>query len=94
MRQALTVVYLSDRLSIENHLCLGRVVAMTDETSSLRERVRSRYAEAARAVLEPRPGVTAQCVEISGTGQGSATVLVTTTDYGSAEDYTVITITR
>ncbi|MBO0806824.1 MAG: arsenite methyltransferase [Actinobacteria bacterium] len=42
---------------------------MTDETSSgLRERVRSRYAEAARAVLEPRPGVTAQCVEISGTG--------------------------
>ena len=27
-------------------------------------------------------------------GQGSATVLVTTTDYGSAEDYTVITITR
>jgi len=41
---------------------------MTDQTSSLRERVRSRYAEAARAVLEPRPGVTAQCVEISGTG--------------------------
>jgi arsenite methyltransferase len=42
---------------------------MIDETSAdLREQVRSRYAEAARAVLEPRPGVTAQCVEISGTG--------------------------
>jgi arsenite methyltransferase len=42
---------------------------MSDETSTgLREEVRARYAEAARAVLEPRPGVTAQCVEISGTG--------------------------
>jgi SAM-dependent methyltransferase len=68
MRQTLTVVYLLGRLSIENYLCLERVVAMTDETSSLREQVRSRYAEAARAVLEPRPGVTAQCVEVSGTG--------------------------
>jgi arsenite methyltransferase len=37
---------------------------MSDETSAgLREQVRSRYAEAARAVLEPRPGVTAQCCE-------------------------------
>jgi hypothetical protein len=27
-------------------------------------------------------------------GQGSATVLVTTTDYGSAQDYTVITISK
>jgi len=42
---------------------------MSEATSAdLREAVRSRYAEAARAVLEPRPGVTAQCVEISGTG--------------------------
>ena len=42
---------------------------MSDETStSLREEVRARYAEAARAVLEPRPGVTAQSVEISATG--------------------------
>jgi len=42
---------------------------MSEETSAdLREAVRSRYAEAARAVLEPRPGVTAQCVEMSGTG--------------------------
>jgi arsenite methyltransferase len=42
---------------------------MSDQTSTdLREVVRSRYAEAARAVLEPRPGVTAQSVELSGTG--------------------------
>ena len=37
---------------------------MSDETNSdLRAAVRSRYAEAARAVLEPRPGVAAQSVE-------------------------------
>jgi arsenite methyltransferase len=42
---------------------------MTDETrSDIREQVRSRYAEAARAVLEPRRGVTAQCIESSATG--------------------------
>ena len=42
---------------------------MSDGTSTgLREEVRARYAEAARAVLAPRPGVTAQCVEISATG--------------------------
>ena len=47
---------------------------MSDETSNnLREAVRSRYAEAARAVLEPRPGVTAQSVEIAGTGSCCAT---------------------
>jgi arsenite methyltransferase len=41
---------------------------MREETSSdLREAVRARYAEAARAVLEPKPGVTAQSVEMSGT---------------------------
>jgi arsenite methyltransferase len=52
---------------------------VSDRTAdSLREEVRSRYAEAARAVLEPRPGVTAQCVESSATGSccgaGSAAV--------------------
>jgi SAM-dependent methyltransferase len=37
---------------------------MSDETTTgLREAVRSRYAAAARVVLEPRPGVTAQCVD-------------------------------
>jgi arsenite methyltransferase len=42
---------------------------MNDQASTdLREEVRSRYAEAARAVLEPRPGVTAQSVEMFGTG--------------------------
>jgi SAM-dependent methyltransferase len=42
---------------------------MTDETSTgLREEVRSKYAEAARAVLDPKPGVTAQSVELAGTG--------------------------
>ncbi|HUA40415.1 MAG TPA: arsenite methyltransferase [Streptosporangiaceae bacterium] len=42
---------------------------MTDQASSvLREQVRSRYAEAARAVLEPREGVTAQAVERGGAG--------------------------
>jgi len=49
---------------------------MSEETSTdLREAVRSRYAEAARAVLEPRPGVTAQSVEMSATGSccGSST---------------------
>jgi hypothetical protein len=40
---------------------------MTDQTSTdLREAVRARYAEAARAVLTPEPGVTAQSVEMSG----------------------------
>jgi len=42
---------------------------VSDQTSTdLREEVRSKYAAAARAVLEPRPGVTAQSVELSGTG--------------------------
>jgi arsenite methyltransferase len=44
-------------------------MGMSEETSAdLREAVRSRYAEAARAVLEPRPGVTAQSVEMSAAG--------------------------
>jgi len=78
MRQALTPVYFSGRLGIDNHRCL-EVMAMSDETDAgLREQIRARYAEAAQAVLEPRPGVTAQCVEISGTGSccgtGSATL--------------------
>ena len=38
----------------------------SDETSTgLREEVRSRYGRAARAVLEPRPGVAAGCCESS-----------------------------
>jgi arsenite methyltransferase len=40
-------------------------MVLTDKTSSdsLREEVRARYAEAARAVLDPRPGVAASCAE-------------------------------
>jgi arsenite methyltransferase len=39
---------------------------MSEETSAdLREAVRSRYAKAARAILEPKPGITAQSVESS-----------------------------
>jgi arsenite methyltransferase len=46
-----------------------RVIMVGDETSTdLREEVRARYAQAARAVLEPRPGVTAACCESSPTG--------------------------
>jgi arsenite methyltransferase len=41
---------------------------MTDQTrTDLREQVRSRYAAAARAVLEPQPGVTASCCGSSAT---------------------------
>jgi arsenite methyltransferase len=41
---------------------------MSEEArADMRAAVRSRYAQAARAVLEPRPGVTAQCVESSAT---------------------------
>jgi len=55
-------------VGIDSHLCLG-VIGMSGRTSTdLREQVRSRYAAAARTVLEPRPGVTAQSVELSGTG--------------------------
>jgi arsenite methyltransferase len=40
---------------------------MSDRASAgLREQVRATYAEAARAVLDPRPGVTARCCESDG----------------------------
>src|SRR5215831_12176245 len=63
-------------VGIDNHLCLG-VIVMTEQTSTgLREEVRSRYAEAARAVLQPAPGVSASCCGGSATdsccGAGSA----------------------
>jgi arsenite methyltransferase len=42
------------------------VIVMSDETTAgVREAVRARYAQAARAVLDPRPGVTAACCESS-----------------------------
>jgi SAM-dependent methyltransferase len=41
---------------------------MTDQASAdLREEVRARYADAARAVTDPRPGVSASCCETSAT---------------------------
>jgi arsenite methyltransferase len=76
MQQALTIVYLFGMLKIDRYLCLG-MIGMSDQTSiDLREEVRAKYAAAARAVLEPRSGVTAQSVERSATGSccgGSAT---------------------
>jgi arsenite methyltransferase len=59
---------------------------MSDELSTdLREAVRSRYAEAARAVLEPRPGVTAQSVESSAAGScGGSSAADSCCDTGSA----------
>jgi arsenite methyltransferase len=63
MRQALTPVYFSGRLDIDSYLCLGDH-EMSDETSAdLREAVRARYAEAARAVLDPKDGAAASCCD-------------------------------
>jgi SAM-dependent methyltransferase len=43
---------------------MQEVIVMSDQANTdLRAAVRSRYAEAARAVLNPRPGVTAACCE-------------------------------
>jgi arsenite methyltransferase len=44
-----------------------QVVMTHQDGADLREEVRARYAEAARAVLAPRPGVTAQSCEAAGT---------------------------
>jgi SAM-dependent methyltransferase len=68
MRQALTTVYLSGTVASTVIYAL-EVIGMSDQTNTeLREQVRSRYAAAARAVLEPTPGVTAQSVELAGAG--------------------------
>ena len=67
MQQALTTVYVSGRLGIDNDLCLW-VMRMSDQASTgLREEVRARYAEAARAVLEPKAGAAASCCGNSAT---------------------------
>ena len=70
------MVYISGRVGIDDYLCLG-VMVMSDQASAgLREEVRARYAEAARAVLEPKTGVAASCCGSSATdsccGPGSA----------------------
>jgi arsenite methyltransferase len=74
MRQALTAVYVSGTVGIDDRLSLG-VIVMTDK-SALQEQVRERYAEAARAVLDLTPGNTAGCCGSSAAepccGTGSA----------------------
>jgi arsenite methyltransferase len=55
------MVYLSGRLDIDIHLCLGVIVMIGRESTGLREEVRARYAEAARVVLEPEGGAAASC---------------------------------
>ena len=64
----MTFVYLFGKVCIDSHLCLEVIVMSYQGSTDLREAVRTRYAEAARAVLDPRPGVTAQSVESSATG--------------------------
>jgi arsenite methyltransferase len=47
---------------------------MTDQASTdLREEVRARYAEAARAVLDPKPGISASCCGTSDSGSSCGT---------------------
>jgi arsenite methyltransferase len=80
MRQTLTTVYLSGKVGIDSYLCLG-VIGMSDQASTdLREEVRSKYAAAARAVLEPETGATASCCGSSATdsccGAGPAAAAV------------------
>jgi arsenite methyltransferase len=52
---------------------MGAIV-MTDQASTdLREEVRARYAEAAQAVLNPRPGVSASCAGTADSGSCGGT---------------------
>jgi SAM-dependent methyltransferase len=55
MRQALTGVYFYGRVGIDSRRYAGAIM-VSDETGSLREEVRTRYAEAARAVMDPAAG--------------------------------------
>jgi len=61
LRQALTTIYLSGKVTIGRYRC-ERVIVRSDETATaLTEQVRSRYAEAARAVMNPHAGASAGC---------------------------------
>ncbi len=53
MPQALTSVYLSGKVPIDSHLCEGAFLVSNESAAALLEQVGSRYAEAARAVLNP-----------------------------------------
>jgi arsenite methyltransferase len=68
MRQALTSVYLSGTVASTAVYALEGSLMSEETSTGVREAVRSRYGEAARAVLDPKPGVTAQSVELAGTG--------------------------
>jgi arsenite methyltransferase len=87
---ALTIVYLSvHAVRIDNHLCDERAV-MTDQASTdLREEVRARYAEAARALLGPKPGVSPGCGGASGSGEccGTGSVALDVTESFGAPIY-------
>jgi len=76
MRETLTAVYVPGTVGIDDRLYLGVIVMTDQDTTRLRDRVRARYAEAARAVLEPEAGVAPSCCGSSATdsccGAGSA----------------------
>jgi SAM-dependent methyltransferase len=76
MRETLTTVYVPGTVGIDDRLYLGVIVMTDQDTTGLRDRVRARYAEAARAVLEPEAGVAPSCCGSSATdsccGAGSA----------------------
>jgi arsenite methyltransferase len=66
------------------------VVAMTDRASTdLREEVRARYAEAARAVMDPKPGSSASCCGSSAAGTccGTGSAALDAADWSAAELY-------
>jgi SAM-dependent methyltransferase len=62
MQAALTSVYSSAILVVSTAIYITGVMAMTDQASAdMREEVRSRYAEAARAVLDASAGASPGC---------------------------------
>src|SRR5580700_566888 len=75
---------------IDSDLCGGMMSDMADQASAaVREEVRARYAEAARAVLDPRPGVSASCCEASASGSccGTGSAALDTADVFGASLY-------
>src|SRR6516225_8937749 len=76
MRDTLTTVYVLGTVGIDDHLYPGVIVMTDQDTTGLRDRVRARYAEAARAVLDPELAGTGSCCGSSATdsccGAGSA----------------------
>jgi arsenite methyltransferase len=83
MRHALTDVYLSAILIASTMIYAWGAIVMTDQASNdLREEVRARYAEAARAVLDPKPGISASCRGTSDSGSccGTGSAALDTAD--------------